>query len=89
MTTSASATRRQPPCQLSEAIAVIKPPIRHDRDAMIAFFYGNSTLLRNDYDRVARWNRVPGLKAYVQTIYLEKDPDGVPYINFGWRRIPG
>lgn len=83
-----SATRRQPPCSLSEAIAIIKPPIRHDRDAVIAFFYESSTLLLNDYDRVARWKRVPGLRAYVHTIYLEKDFDGVPYINFGWRRIP-
>lgn len=81
--------RREPPCPFSEAVAVIKPPLGFDRDALIAFFYGSSDLLQNDYRRAANWKQIPGLKAYVRTIYLEKDHADVAYINFGWRRVPG
>ena len=81
-------TRRNPPVTYSSAAAVIRPPRCYDRDAIIAIFYRDIEALREEYDRSVRWNRIPGLKAFVRTAYLEKDVAGQPFINLGWRRVP-
>jgi hypothetical protein len=79
-----SKTRQSPPGWWSPGIAMIRWPNAHNvGEAVIAVFYGCNEQLVADYERSARWSKVPGATSWSLTAQLEKTPDGTPWIDFG------